>query len=223
MSVTVNAVATADTTGNGATSASHSNLTIGAISNTALAVSMCWSANVASPAMNWNASEALSQVAGATATNTASGVQRADVWGRVNPTTGNKTLSVSWTTAADFCVFAAAYDGVDQTGGSTSFAHGAGATGTSTTASVTVTSATGNMVQAAHTTGNTISAVNNTSLFRDNTPATISGAANRASGGASVSMTATLTSSQWASAGCDIVADAGGGGGTTNSIAWVTA
>jgi hypothetical protein len=127
-------------------------------------------------------------------------------WGLVAPTSGNKNLACAWTTALDVVVNATSYTGVDQTGGATSFPNGAGATGSSVTASVTVTSAVNNIVQAAHTLGNTCSAVNNTQLYRDNAPTNISGAGNRAPGAASVAMTATLTSAQWASAGTDIAA-----------------
>lgn len=156
--------------------------------------------------MTWDTTQSVLAITNATATNGT--VQVAQCWGLVNPNTGAKALVTSWSTARDIVVNGTSYTGVDQTGGVTSFPNGAGATGSSVTASVTVTSAVGNAVQAAHTLGNTCSAVNNTQLFRDNNPANISGAGNRAAGAASVAMTATLTSSNWASAGTDILAAA---------------
>ena len=71
------------------------------------------------------------------------------------------------------------WTGVDQTGGATSFPHGTGATGSSTTSSVTVTSATGNAVMAVHGLNTTVNAVNNTQTFLDNVPSTESAAGNR--------------------------------------------
>lgn len=219
MAVAIDANATADATNNGVTTISTSNLTVGAGSNRALVVDVCWSGPVTTPTMTWDTTQSVLAIPGATATNGT--VQVAQCWGMVAPNSGAKALVTSWLTARDIVVSGTSYTGVDQTGGATSFPNGAGATGSSTTASVTVTSAVGNAVQAAHTLGNTCSAVNNTQLFRDNNPANISGAGNRAAGAASVAMTATLTSSNWASAGTDILASSGVAASTV--IAWVTA
>lgn len=219
MAVAVDANATADSTANGVTSINHANLTIGAGSNRALVVGINWAGSVSAITLRWDSAgtnQSMALITGATAINGTA--EFANMWGLVAPTSGNKNLACAWTTAKDVVVNGTSWTGVDQTGGATSFPGGAGASaGSGTTASVTVTSAVGDAVQAAHTLGNTCSAVNNTQLYRDNNPANISGAGNRAAGAASVAMTATLTSAGWASAGTSIKADAGGGGRTTKN------
>lgn len=211
MAVAVDANATADSTANGVTSINHANLTIGAGSDRALVVGINWSGTNSAVTLNWDSAgtpQALALIPSATATNGT--VALANCWGLVAPTSGNKNLACAWTTARDVVVNGTSWIGVDQTGGSTSFPGGAGATGTGTTASVTVASATGDAIQASHTLLNTCSAVNNTQLYRDNVPTNIGGAGNRVAGAASVAMTATLTSAGWASCGTSIKASAGG-------------
>ena len=209
MAVTFDANATADSTANGVTSINHANLTIGSGTNRALVAQICWSGTVGSPVLKWDNTgtpQTMTAITNASAFNgTVAGSQ---LFGLVAPTSGNKTLNAAWTTARDVCLNGVSWTGVDQTGGNTTFPNGAGATGSSTTASVTVTSATGNAVMAAHTVTSTMSAVNNTQTFRDQAPTNISAGGNRAAGGASVSMTATVGSSTWASAGTDIAAAA---------------
>ena len=67
------------------------------------------------------------------------------LFGLVAPTTGNKTLHIAWTNSCEIFPCAIAFNGVNQTGGATSFAHSAFASGANT---VTITSATGNKVVA---------------------------------------------------------------------------
>lgn len=227
MAVTFDANATAPTTANAVTSINATNLTVGAGSQRALTVQICWSGAVTSPSMAWDnlgTPQTVSAITGATATNTAV----AQVWGLVAPTSGAKQLHAQWTTARDVVINGVSWTGVDQTGGATSFPHGTGATGTSNTAtSVTVTSATNNAVialNATATAGET--SVNNTQTFLTNTPANMSAAGNRAAGAATVAMTSVLfgTSGAWAAAGSDIaVASAGGSSFTqtcTETITW---
>jgi hypothetical protein len=208
MAVAVDANATADATANGVTSINTSNLTIGAGSNRALVVGINWSDATSAIALTWDngaSNQAMAAIPSATITSGIP-VVKAELWGLVNPISGAKQLRAAWTTACDVVINGTSWTGVDQTGGATSFPNGTGATSTSTTASVTVTSATNDAVQATHTAMNTIASVNNTQLYRDNTPANISGAGNRAAGAASVAMTATLTSAKWGTAGASIKA-----------------
>jgi hypothetical protein len=187
-------------------------LTVGAGANRALVAQIVWSGTVTSPSLRWDSAgtnQALAQITNAGVTNTV----RSELWGLVAPTSGAKNLAASWTTARDVCVNGVAWTGVDQTGGVTSFAHGTSGTGNSTAPSTgAVTSAVGNAVMAAHCTQGAPISVNNTQTFLDTTPATMSGAGNRAAGAATVTMTATLSGSAlWASVGADIVAAGAGG------------
>jgi hypothetical protein len=147
------------------------------------------------------------------AANSSNSTARALLYGLVAPTPGLKQLRVSWTGTANVVVDAVAYTGVDPTGGTTSFAHFNSAVGTSASASVTVTSATGNAVVACG--GNSdfggTNTGNNTVVFTDNNIASgghASGWGNRAAGAATVAMTTTVSSATdpWVQIGCDIVA-----------------
>ncbi len=55
--------------------------------------------------------------------------QAVALYGLVNPTTGNKTLRLTWTNASEVVVNAVAWNGADQTGSTTTFANSATATG----------------------------------------------------------------------------------------------
>lgn len=213
--VTFDANATASCTANAVTSITCSTLTVGSGSNRALTCQTAWGgANGGVSSYHWDelgTPQNLALVTSASATNTV----QVEIWALVAPTSGAKQAKIVWTTAKDIIINCLSYTGVDQTGGTTSFAHGNGATGTSTGPAVTITSATNNAVVAAHAAdtsgGGSFTATNNTNTFINNTPATMGGAGNRAAGASSVSMTATIdVSKTWASAGADIVAAGGG-------------
>lgn len=198
--------------------------TVGAGSNRALVAQIGWSGTVTSPTLNWDNAgtpQAMAAITGAGATNTV----RTECWGLVAPTSGNKTLRATWTTARDICLNGVSYSSVDQTGGATSFPHGTGATGTGNGVSqtmVTVTSAVGNAAVAVMATTGTPSAPTQTQTFLDSTPASESAAGARAAGAASVAFGWTNTSPiGWASAGTDILAAAAGG--ATNWGTWADA
>lgn len=122
-------------------------------------------------------------------------------WYVVAPTSGNKTLRVTNLNSAVIVrIDGISVTGADQT---TPLINAASNSGTSTTASVSVTSATGDMVLGQHWNVNgLITGVNNTVI---NIGSSNIVADNRANGSASVSMTATLSSSDsWHSHGIDI-------------------
>lgn len=209
--VTFDANATADCTANAATAINCSTLTVGTGSNRALVCQIVWSGTNSAITVTWDnggTNQAMTAITNATATSTAKVV----LYGLVNPTSGAKQLRTTWTTSRDVYVNCVSWTGVDQTGGTTSFPHGVGATGpgSSTIATVTVTSAVGNAVVAAHTTSEATSfaSVNNTQTFIDNAAANMDGAGNRAAGASSVVMTASFASGNhtFASAGTDIQA-----------------
>ena len=109
---------------------------------------------------------------------------------------------------------AASFTGVDQTSVAVACPHGNTALVTSsTTCSVTITSATGNMTAAgAYETSGNMTATSATTLALDNTGPNAGVAGSYASGAASVVMTATISvAGRNNSFGCDILAASGVG------------
>lgn len=209
--VVFDANATASCTANAVTAINCSNLTVGTGTNRALVCVIVWSGLVSTPALTWDngaTNQAMTAITNATAANgTSVSVQ---MYGRVAPTSGAKQLRATWTTARDVYVNCTSWTSVNQTGGTTTFPHGIGGTGTGTTGQgVTVTIAAGNATMGVFGTASavTISSVNNTQTFLNNAAANIDGAGNRAAGATTVAMTATYSGSAvWAAAGCDILA-----------------
>jgi hypothetical protein len=218
MAVTFDAKGTADATSNGATGQNFTNLTItGGLSNSALVAQFAFSLKtIASLAVKWDNAGTPQSMTSIVAANGTGTVARAELWGLIAPTSGNKTLNAAWTGASDICVQAVSWSGVDQAGGTTSFAHSTSATGTANASpgthnSLAITSAVNNAtMDAVCGDAATYNSVNQTSTYIDNAPATISGAASRAAGAATVTHTwqASGTSNHWVSVGVDIVAAA---------------
>jgi hypothetical protein len=116
--VTVNATGTKGYQGSNTTSYNYTGLTINAGSNTVLVVSIAWDTGVLTPptnlAMTWDgvACERILK----------SGTDgRAELWGLVNPATGNKTLALTWTGNCRVFVGAMAFDNANQGGKGASF------------------------------------------------------------------------------------------------------
>lgn len=201
--------------GNGGSSStsfsSSSIITVGSGSNRALVVYLLFvfgggSGLPTGISVTWNG-VAMTAITGASFSDVTAGVSIA-AFGLVNPASGANTLAASWTGARFTSVAAISFTGVDQTGGVTSFAHGAGNHGNAGgNASVTVTSATGNITAAAYTNdgGAQFTA---TSATQDWVDATDSFALNHTAGSASNTMTATQGSTNWVAAGVDVVAAA---------------
>lgn len=131
------------------------------------------------------------------------------LFGLIAPATGNKVLAASWGVGAsgiDVSVGAVSVFSADQTTGWQNFTTN---TGTSTTATVAVTSANGNMIVGGET-DNDASSGSITAGTEDWQERDLSGndmAAHNASSGASTSVTWTLGSSvAWALAGIDVIA-----------------
>lgn len=223
MAVAFDAKATAElaqTTG--ASPADLTTLTVGAGSNRALlACILATDPAIAISSVVWDpggAAQALTLVTGAV--NTTS--RYVGWYGLVNPTSGNKTLRVTFTGgASNFVVDALSFTGVDQSGGATSFPNGAASFATgAANSTIDITSATGDMVVAAHQNGTqAFTTLTGTSIFTNNTLNQINVAAHRDAGAATVTMTAS-----WAT-GTDNVYKAGtsikaaGGGVTVNGSA----
>ncbi len=213
MTVVFDAQGTTDALANAATSVDFTNLTVGTGANRALVVTLAFSNQaITGLTVTWDNGGTNQACTLIGAINSGGINGRAVLYGLVAPTSGAKTLHVAWTGSTSVTVSAVAYTGVDQTGGTTSFAHFNSASASSgSSVSVTITSAVGNAVVASQAIGNTtFTSVNNTQVYIDNSPAVGSAAANRAVGAATVTMTGALpTSDDWAIVGVDIVAAAG--------------
>lgn len=211
MAVALDATGTLLSTTTAGTSISYTGITVGSGSNRGLVAVVCFDVStITSPTATWDNGGTNQSMTLLKLQATASGGFGAvAIFGLANPIAGNKTLRVAWTTSSGTSAIAVSFTGVDQTGGVTSFPNAAGAQGSTASSSVTITSATGNAVVAGHSNNNTVNSVNNTSLFIDHAQTHTDNAANRASGAASVAMTATLASSgTWAAAGTDVKAAA---------------
>lgn len=213
MAVAVDAVSSAETQSASVTTATHTNLTIGAsLSNGALIVGAGWDTKITAPNMHWDSTGTnQSMTLLGTIINTAGVEGTVALFGLRNPTSGNKTLSTSWTTASIVCLFGISFTGVDQTSDAAAFMHFNSATGNSAAPSVTITSATGNIIVGAFVPGSNTTdwtSVNNTTLCL------VIGdmlAMNRAAGAASVAMSGVIPTDQWAAIGIDVAAAGAGG------------
>lgn len=139
------------------------------------------------------------QVSG-TASNT-------ETWAVVNPTAGaSKTITVTTSASAPVFLSACVWTGVDQTGGATSFPHAA-ALGNSAT--VNVTSATGNIVLGAGASGGALSGITGTLIYNDSSNGlNMNAFSNQDAGAASVAIGSANTNV--VVVGTDIKAAAGG-------------
>lgn len=200
--------------GTGQTSATHGNLTVGSsLSNGALLfIAVFDTQTVSNVALHWDSAgtnQAMTLIGSQVSTG-AHGF--AFLFGLLAPTSGNKTLNCTWTTAAEVSLFGCSWTGVDQTSVAVAFPHFNSAVGSSTAPSVTITSATGNAVVGAFSHQDPLSSVNNTQLYIDNGPSNFNCAGNRAAGAASVAMSAVDgASAGWAAIGVDILAAGAGG------------
>lgn len=134
---------------------------------------------------------------------------RLEIWGIQNPTSGANNGTLTWNVGGARL----SIDCTSWTGGDGTFAAATPTTGTSTTPSITINSATGNFVVAAFGDDGGASAtisVNNVLIYT-NTSGRVNGS-NRQTGAATVTQTATITSSTWIAVGTDIKAAAAGSG-----------
>lgn len=203
MAVTFDAQTTPTIAVAGGTSFSDTNLTIGASAN-ALIVLISSSGDLSTPTVTWNG-VALTLLVQTVST----GVNGyAGIFGLLSPATGNQTLAGSWVNSQDAFISGVSFSGVNVTSLLTAFPNTGSNTGTSTTASVTTTSSVGDVVaavQGAPFQGSTPPVPDNINIFNRVSAGGYGGSANRATGAASVTLSATLFSSRaWAASGVDI-------------------
>lgn len=165
--VTFDAKGTANCYAASATSVTCSTLTVGTGAKRALAVTLVWSSLPSAVSCTWDSggsNQVMTQI------SLQSNTRAAALFGLVNPVSGAKTLSCSWTgTVTDTFVAGISFNNVDQTGGTTTFYNATSTSGSGGTQTVTVTSATTDA--AVNATGGLplTSTPSQTSLFIDNT------------------------------------------------------
>lgn len=221
MAVAFDAKTAAWTNVNGVATMNVTNLTVGSGSNRALAVLLlCGSDGTGMPSgltVVWDSGGTNQSCTLISSTSVANGplAGSSALYGLVAPTSGNKTLTISWTGNSEMHACAISFTGVDQTSVAVAFPHGnthsvvAGASPTT----VTITSATGNMVVACHSQNlGSWGTISGTTLASDGvTGPNLSVAANYAAGASTVTLTAAFSGTGAnISAGCDILASGGG-------------
>jgi hypothetical protein len=197
--VSVNATGSAIYQGSAVTSQNYTGLTIVSGSNLALVVSVNWDSSVIPTglAMTWDSGGTNQAMTRIIASN------QGELWGLVNPTVGNKTLALSWTTAVRLFVVGMSFSGVDQTGGATSFPHST----SSATATLSVTSAAGNIVMGGGATGGAIGTPTGTVIYTNNVSGSVINAySNYMTGASTVVFGSTGATGIYATVATDILA-----------------
>jgi hypothetical protein len=192
------------------------NLTTSAAANGIAVHLVCGSQGTAFPAgltVTWDptgANQAFTQIAGtlfADSNDTTVGA----IYGLIAPaSSGNKNIVISWTGNNEMHATAASFTGVNQTSIAAAFPNGTNNTAaTGTTATVTPTSATGDIATAcfSQNVGN-FTVTNGTTIALSNVGPN-SGIASNFIAGPTTALTATIsTSARWNAYGCDIAAAA---------------
>lgn len=141
-----NAVSPATVTTPGVSTLSVTTLTIGTGANRVLVAQYVGSTDVTS--MAWDptgANQALTLIFKQQFSGVAS--YWVELWGLVAPVSGNKTLTATLASSATFSSFnATSFNGASQAGGAGTFYNAGQASGSSTSARITVASAAGDMV-----------------------------------------------------------------------------
>jgi hypothetical protein len=133
------------------------------------------------------------------------------LWGLIAPTSGAKTLKVTWVGTSDIVINCTSWTGVNQTGGTTTFPHGTSGTGTNTIPTLTVTSATGNAVMVtASGSAYPFTGPSQTQTFLETGGSSVNTSGQRAAGATTVISTWSAgANGLWVEVGTDILAAAG--------------
>jgi hypothetical protein len=165
------------------TSLSYTGLTIAAGANIALVVTIDWDIGGAAPtglSVTWDSGGTNQSLTRIVNNGTS------ELWGLVNPTIGNKTLAMSWTTTARVFIAGMAFNGVDQTGGATTFPNTANSASATT---LTISSAIYRKVMCCGTTTAVLGTISGTTIFSDSASGTfINSFANYDDGATSVTI-----------------------------------
>lgn len=183
--------------------------TVGSGSNRAMVAGLMvfWSSTVGVLTVKWDAAgtnQTLTAITGATATSSDGAISI--LYGLVAPTSGAKTLTVSATQPFFINVSILTVTGANQTGGTTTFTHGAGAINSDNPARLTVTSATTNLVYALGSCfGQTFTGTVSPGTSIGVTNGDVASESQYATGAATVATTETMGSNcNWSSAGVSI-------------------
>ena len=207
-----------DALGSSVTTVDFTGLTVGTGSNRALVALAANTGGLSNISITWDpvgANQALTRIQ----TVTSGGIVT-EVWGLVNPVSGNKILRASWTTTGSFYLSAVSFTGVDQTGGTTTFNNSTTNSGfvggLSGTSSATVTTATSDAVVVCHGIDNfgDFSSVSDNKVFIDPTSAAVAGNF-EVNGASPVTLTGSFSTgcggSSWAVAATNVKASVASG------------
>ncbi len=169
-SVSVNATGTKLYHGTADTSATYTGITVASGTNRGLVLAIMWDIN--SPTSTptgltcvWDSggtNQSMTRIV--TSDGGTHDGSAAELWGLVNPATGNLNLALAWTGNARAFIVAMAFNGVDQTGGATSFPHSSSGTGVAT---LSITSATANIVMNTGGGGTVPGTITGTTIYSD--------------------------------------------------------
>jgi len=210
--VTLNANTTSEASGSGITQLDLTTLTVAAGSNRCLLATLLLDTANDTPTLTWDNGGTNQSMTSIGSIATGSGAVH--FFGRIAPTTGNLTLRASWATSQGAMLHALAFNGCDQTGGTTTFAHFTSDTQSSATPTIVITSAANNFTVGVAVSSNDPTTPTQTENFFNDLIG-FSSDGSRAAGAATVTHQWSLTSTTWETIGVDIVAAAGGGGGPT--------
>ena len=123
MAVVVDSIDTTPALASGATSLNLTTLTVGVGANRALYATLVLDGVTSSATATWDfgGTNQAATLLGSVADS--SSACKIYVFGLVAPTSGSLTLRATWTGTADACLSAASFTGVNQAGGSATFAH----------------------------------------------------------------------------------------------------
>lgn len=207
MAVTLDSSGTQASSGTAVTSVNYSGITVGSPANPALIFLVSTSGGTSlttSPSATWDSggtNQAMTLLGSNTVTTHNGSIY---IFGLRNPTPGTKTLAVSWTNSSQYAMCAISFGGVNQSSDAAAFPNAATNSGSSTQASQTVTSNTGDIALAIVQSNVTPSAPSNTQIYFDNAAQNDSGG-QYATGAASVNFTWTITPADtWATIGVDV-------------------
>lgn len=184
----------------------YASLTIGVQANRALILHVCYSDDPGAVTLNWDSAGA-NQALTLIDELIGPGTRRVRLYGLLNPVSGNKNLHGTIANSGiDWAWNATSYYNVDQTSIAAAFHNVAKNSGTSTTASVTVTSAVGEMTNDVFTAGVGSATPSQTLLYFLSPVGPDDSGASEGTGAASVTHNWTIASAAWSSMGCSIKA-----------------
>lgn len=189
------------------TSCNFANQTItGALSNSALVVVITQSTttNLTGMTVTWDSggtNQSMTQVCQSAGVN--DGVW---IFGLLNPTSGNKTLALSWTNTGQPFVDSISLKGVNQTNIATAFQHSVSNSGAATSATVTVTSQANDLVVNDWSSqGNFSGVYSGTEIYHSNAGVNWDAASSYDLGAGTVNASATTTNATFRACGIDVV------------------